>query len=90
MKTKRDKEGEILKREVRWVVRGFEQLYGRDYTQTYAGVCRSASWKIAIAMAAMFDLEIDQMDAVTAFLNSSIDDNINVELPPMWSVPDLK
>ncbi|KAI1006112.1 Retrovirus-related Pol polyprotein from transposon TNT 1-94 [Podosphaera aphanis] len=84
------KEEEILKRKVRWVVRGFEQLYGRDYTQTYAEVCRTASWKIAIAMAAMFDLEIDQMDAVSAFLDSSSDDNIYVELPPMWSVPDLK
>ncbi|KAI0995781.1 hypothetical protein K3495_g12397 [Podosphaera aphanis] len=41
-------------------------------------------------MAAMFDLEIDQMDVVTAFLNSSTDDNIYVELPPVWSVPDLK
>ncbi|KAI0991951.1 hypothetical protein K3495_g16235, partial [Podosphaera aphanis] len=88
MKTKRDKEGNILKRKVRWVVRGFEQLYGRDYTQTYAGVCRSASWKIAIAMAAIFDLEIDQMDAVTAFLNSKTDDDIYVELPPLWKEPD--
>ncbi|KAI0998113.1 hypothetical protein K3495_g10078 [Podosphaera aphanis] len=40
-------------------------------------------------MAAMFDLEIDQMTAVTAFLNSSTDDNIHVELPLMWSVSDF-
>lgn len=59
---------------------GFEQLNGHNYTQTYAGVCRSASWKFTIAIAAIFDLEIDQMDAVTAFLNTSIDDNIYVKL----------
>lgn len=90
MKTKRNKDGVIFKRKMRWVVRGFEQLYGRDYTQTYAGVCRSATWKIAIAMAAIFDLEIDQMDAATAFLNSSTDDDIYVEIPPMWNESDLK
>lgn len=89
LKTKRNKEGNILKRKVRWVVRGFEQIYGQDYTQTYAGVCRSASWKIVIAIAANFDLEIDQMDAITAFLNSSTDGDIFVELPPMWNEPGL-
>ena len=89
MKTKRDKEGVILKRKVRWVVKGFEQIYGKDYTQTYAGVCRNVSWKILIAIAAIFDLEIDQMDAVTAFLNSKTDDDIFVELPPMYTEPGI-
>ncbi|KAI1006218.1 hypothetical protein K3495_g2000 [Podosphaera aphanis] len=84
LKAKRGKEGEILKHKARWVVRGFEQEYGRDYTQTYAGVCRNTTWKIAIALAAEFDIEIEQMDAVTAFLNSDADNDIYVELPPGW------
>lgn len=87
LKTKRGKEGEILKYKARWVVRGFEQEYGRDYTQTYAGVCRNKTWKVAIALAAKFDLEIEQMDAVTAFLNSDTDDDIYVEVPPGWIEP---
>ena len=83
-KTKRDKNGDIIKRKVRWVVRGFEQRYGKDYEQTYAGVCRSATWKIVLAMAALKDWDIQQMDAVAAFLNSSADRDIFMELPPMW------
>jgi hypothetical protein len=83
-KTKRDKNGKILKYKVRWVVRGFEQQYGTDYDQTYAGVCKSAVWKLAIALAANHDLEIEQMDAVTAFLNSEVDGDVYVELPPEW------
>ncbi|KAI0992124.1 hypothetical protein K3495_g16062, partial [Podosphaera aphanis] len=70
LRTKRDKNGDILKYKVRWVIRGFEQRFGRDFTQTYAGVCRNTSWKVALAIAAIFDLEIEQLDAVTAFLNS--------------------
>ncbi|KAI0995909.1 Copia protein, partial [Podosphaera aphanis] len=89
LKTKRGKEGEILKHKARWVVRGFEQEYGRDYTQTYAGVCRNTTWKIAIALAAKFDLEIEQMDAVTAFLNSDADNDIYVEVPPGWIEPGI-
>ncbi|KAI0995000.1 hypothetical protein K3495_g13181, partial [Podosphaera aphanis] len=87
LRTKRGKEGEILKYKARWVVRGFEQQHGRDYTQTYAGVCRNTTWKIAIALAAKFNLEIEQMDAVTAFLNSDADDDIYVEIPPGWIEP---
>lgn len=83
-KKKRDKDGNIIKYKVRWVVRGFEQQYGRDYDQTYAGVCRSSTWKIILAIAAVKDWDIEQMDAVTAFLNSEIDTDVFIELPPMW------
>lgn len=90
LRTKRGKEGEILKFKARWVVRGFEQEYGRDYTQTYAGVCRNTTWKIVLALATRFDLEVEQMDAVTAFLNSDADDDIYVEIPPGWVEPGMK
>jgi hypothetical protein len=62
----------------------YEQLYGRDYDQTYAGVCKSVTWKIIIAMAALQDWDIEQMDAVTAFLNSDIEGDVYMELPPGW------
>ena len=42
-KTKRDKDGDIFKYKVRWVVRGFKQVYKKDYDQTFAGVCISAT-----------------------------------------------
>ncbi|KAI0992483.1 hypothetical protein K3495_g15702, partial [Podosphaera aphanis] len=62
----------------------------RDFTQTYAGVCRNTSWKVALAIAAIFDLEIEQLDAVTAFLNSTADRNdIYAELPPNWWEPEM-
>ena len=84
-KKKRDKDGNITKYKVRWVVRGFEQQYGKDYDQTFAGVCRLTTWKIVLAMAAVRDWEIEQMDAVTAFLNSEIDSDVYVDLPPSWN-----
>ncbi|RKF79433.1 hypothetical protein GcM3_055040 [Golovinomyces cichoracearum] len=38
-KTKRDKNGNILKHKARWVVGGFEQKEGVDYNQTFASAC---------------------------------------------------
>jgi hypothetical protein len=73
LRTKRDRDGKILRRKARWVVKGYEQRYGKDYEQTLAGVCKSATWKIAVALAGRFDLEIEQMDVDTAFLENDID-----------------
>jgi hypothetical protein len=47
-------------------------------------VCKSVTWKLAVALAALFDLEIEQMDAMRAFLNSEADTEIYVEVPPGW------
>jgi hypothetical protein len=84
LRTKRDQDSKIIKRKARWVVKGFEQQYRKDYEQTFASVCKSATWKLAIALAALFGLEIEQMDAVGAFLNSEADSDIYVEMPPEW------
>ena len=40
-------------------------------------------------MAAEFDLEVEQMDAVTAFLNRDADDDIYVEIPPGFREPGI-
>jgi hypothetical protein len=54
----------------RWVAKGFEQQYGIDYEQTYASVVRA--FRTIFALAALHGWDIQQMDAVTAFLNSSL------------------
>jgi hypothetical protein len=87
-KTKLDKNGDIERYKVRWVVLGCLQRKGRDYDQTFAGVCKSSTWKIALALAAEYDLEIEQMDVDTAFLNSDVDSEVYVDLPPGWAEPD--
>ncbi|KAK6586176.1 hypothetical protein PZA11_001233 [Diplocarpon coronariae] len=84
-KTKRDQNGEISRWKVRFVVQGYMQRQGRDYDQTFAGVCKSAVWKIAIALAALYDFELDQFDVETAFLNSEADSDIYVKLPPGYT-----
>ena len=49
-------------------------------------MCKNVTWKLAIALAVLFDLEIEQMDAIGAFLNSEADTDIYVEVPPYWEV----
>lgn len=80
-KVKRDVDGKIARFKARWVVKGYLQQYGVDFDQTYAAVVKPMAFRVLFAIAAYFDLDIDQMDVKTAFLYGLIDQLIYVELP---------
>ena len=86
-KKKTNLTGKVVRYKARWVVKGYLQRYGRDYTQTYAGVAKSMTWKVIIAIATKFDWEIDQMDVVIAFLNGDANEEIYMDLPPGFTPP---
>ena len=73
--------GEIIKFKARWVAKGFEQLYGQDYDQTFAAVIKPMSYKLLFAISAVKDWEIQQMDVKTAFLHSSLEEEVYTEQP---------
>ena len=50
------------------------------------GVCKNIIQKLAVAFIALFNLEIEQMDMVGAFLNSMADMDIYMEVPPNWEI----
>ncbi|CAI7908252.1 unnamed protein product [Closterium sp. NIES-54] len=79
VKTKAD--GTIDKFKARWVVRGFDQEHGRDFTETFAPVSRHTSLRILLAVAAMKKKKLRQIDVANAFLYAHVDAEIYVELP---------
>ncbi|CAI7910235.1 unnamed protein product [Closterium sp. NIES-54] len=79
VKTKAD--GTIDKFKARWVVRGFDQEHGRDFTETFAPVSRHTSLQILLAVAAMKKKKLRQIDIANAFLYAPVDAEIYVELP---------
>ena len=85
-KIKRGADGQIIQYKARWVVKGYEQRYGLDYDQTFAGVVRAATWRLILGLAAANDWEVDQMDVKSAFLHGDIDEEVYVELPEGWEL----
>ena len=80
-KHKRNEVGEITRFKARVVARGFSQIHGLDYWDTFAPVAKLSSLRILLAIAAVEDLEIHQMDVITAFLISKLEEEIYMEQP---------
>ena len=62
--------GEIERQKMRMVAKGFTQIIGKDYDETYASVaCLKSVWLVC-AIAATRKLQLWQVDFVSAFINS--------------------
>ena len=56
--TKRDMESKVLKYKIRCCVRVFEQKYGVDYEETFAGVARSEIWEVLKLCRGVIDMRV--------------------------------
>ena len=65
-------DGDILRYKGRVVAQGFSQIEGVDYRETFAPVASRATMRLILSIAAQQDMEIEQMDVCTAFLNAPL------------------
>ena len=79
--------GPIDKYKARLIIKGYNQKEGLDYFDTYSPVTRMSSIRMLIAIAAIHNLEIHQMDVKTAFLNGDLDEEIYMEQLEGFIVP---
>lgn len=80
-KTKLNDAGEVMRYKARLVAKGCSQKFGIDYSETFSPVVRYNSIRFLIALAVQNDLKIHQMDAITAFLQGDLDEEIFMEQP---------
>ena len=78
---KLDPTGKPIRYKARLVAQGFRQTLGVDYHETYSPVANMDSVRIALTIAAALDLEVEQLDVVTAFLGSDLEEEVYVKLP---------
>ncbi|GKF20377.1 zinc finger, CCHC-type containing protein [Tanacetum coccineum] len=75
-KRKMKVDGIIDKFKARLVIQGFRQKEGIDYFDTYAPVACITTIRLLLALAAIHNLVIHQMDVKIAFLNGDLDEDI--------------
>jgi len=79
---KRNAEGKVQKYKARLVARGFTQVFGQDYYDTFSPVARLASFRAVLALAARHDWEIDVFDFIGAYLNGELDEDEEIYMQP--------
>jgi hypothetical protein len=82
-KTKYAADGNIEKHKARSMVRGFSQIEGADYDETFAPVVRYTYIQSIIDIATEMGWRIHQMDVNTTSLNGFIEEEVYIEQPHM-------
>jgi len=63
------------------VAKGFTQIEGIDYEETFSPIVMFFSIHLLLALVAHLDLELFQLDVKTAFLNGNLKEEIYMDQP---------
>lgn len=69
-------DGSIDRYKARLVAKEFTQIYGVDYTQTFAPLAKLNTIRILIPVAANRDWPLHQFNVKNAFLNGELEDEV--------------
>eukprot|EP00253_Pinus_taeda_P006869 PITA_06869 len=80
-KVKKVADGSVEEHKARFVSRGFSQVEGIDYDDTFASVARYSSIRSMLALSTQIGWNIHQMDVNTTFINGKIEEEMYIEQP---------
>jgi hypothetical protein len=72
----------VTRNKARLLAKGYSQVEGLNFDETFAPVARLESIRILLAYSTHHDFKLYQMDVNSAFLNGSIKEEVYVEQPP--------
>ena len=75
-RTKLNANGSVSRLKARFVARGYAQVEGVDFFETFAPVVRTETVRVLLSCAAVKDWDIKQFDIKTAFLYGPLDEEV--------------
>jgi hypothetical protein len=78
-RNKEDVHGVVTRNKAQLVAKGYSQVKGLDFDETFAHVARLESIRMLLIYATHHGFKLYQMDVKTAFLNSPIKKEVYVE-----------
>jgi hypothetical protein len=79
---KQDQDGIVVRNKARLVARGYTQVEGLDFGETYASVARLEAIRILLTYACTHNIKLYQMNVKSVFLNGYINEEVCVEQLP--------
>ena len=69
-----------------FIAKGFTQVFGIDYKETFSPVARFETLHLIISLAALHDWELKALDVKMAFLYGELDEEIYMQQPEGYVV----
>ena len=85
-KIKQYPEGTLCKLKARFFVRGFQQIKGIDYFETYAPVVSWMTVRLIFAISLILNLESIQVDYTASFVQAPLKDTVYIDMPCDYKV----
>ena len=80
-KNKSNVDVQVIRKKYRLVCKGYAQIEGIDFEETFASVVRLEAIRIFLASAWYKNFKVYQMDVKSMFLNGELEEEIYVEQP---------
>jgi hypothetical protein len=76
-----NEDGQVTRNKARLVCKGYAQIEGIDFEETFSPVARMEAIRLLLAYACSKNVKVYQMDVKSAFLNGELEDEVYIEQP---------
>jgi FtsZ-interacting cell division protein YlmF len=87
-KNKMNEQGNIVRNKARLVCKGYAQIEGLDFDETFAPVARLEAIRMFLAYACHKQFKVYQMDVKSSFLNGDLKEEVYMEQPEGFQLSD--
>jgi hypothetical protein len=78
-KNKMNEDGQVIRNKARLVCKGYAQVEGVDYEETFAPVARLEAIRMFLAFSSYRKFKVYQMDVKSTFLNGNLELEVYIE-----------